>query len=113
MELNEIDFINDLNTLGYKNPFNLNEIVVDDSASFEFKFSNDMVYITNIIVYDTEVLKTTEALKKIIEITDKHSIVLSIAPFILKGTGLKDTEFLSWIKYFNFKYENGYLVRYN
>jgi len=108
---NFISAINDLNSIGYKNPFNLNEIIIDDNVAFEFKFKSDIIYITNITVYDTEALKTTYALKKIIKVVDTHHITLGIAPFILKDSGLKDTEFLMWIEYFNFKYQNGILIK--
>ncbi len=110
---NFISVISDLNSIGYKNPFNLNELIIDDNAAFEFKFTNDAVYIVNVTVYDTESLVTTNALKKIISVIDKHNTKLGIAPFILKGTGLSDNEFLTWIEYFNFEYQNGLLIRNN
>jgi hypothetical protein len=114
MELTNFNnFINDLNSVGYKNPFNLNEIVINDDVSFEFKFKDDIVYIINVTVYDTRDLRATIALKQIIKLIDEYHITLSIAPFILSDTGLKDEEFLSWIQDFNFEYINGILIRKN
>ena len=114
MELTSFNnFINDLNSIGYKNPFNLNEIIINNDASFEFKFKDDIVYITNVTVYDIRDLRTTFALKQIIKLIDKYNVTLAIAPFIISDTGLKDEEFLSWIQDFKFEYENGILIRKN
>ena len=104
------EFIGDLRHLGYQNPFNPNQIVIDDILGIEVKIDNDIVWITDIYMFDKRASKASIIVKKVFDIAKLNDIVIGILPFPAHDAGLSQDELLHWFSSLGFvRYEGKYI----
>lgn len=103
-------FIGELRRLGYPNPFNSQEIIVDDILGIEVKIASDKVWITNVHMLDKRKSKATDIIKKLFDVAKEHNITIGILPFPAQDAGLSQNELLKWFSTLGFiKFEGKYV----
>ncbi len=78
------DFMKEVDALGYRNPFNDMEVVVDDKCSIGVQVSSDTVHIDTLRCFSPKSGHGTEIMTRIINLADKYKVNLSLYPVPLK-----------------------------
>jgi hypothetical protein len=99
-------FMEEYNKLGYRNPFNESEIVVDDKNAIDIAApygSKDMAVLRTIRSFEKGKGSGTDTLEKILKLANKHKVKVQVYVKPFDVGGLNKKQLLQWYKRHGFK----------
>jgi len=101
--------INDISSLGYRNPLNPSEIVIDDKVIIEVSNWDKRLWISSLKSIEKKEGNATKVMTTICKIADKHNVTIALDP-VLYGKDknkLNYKQLVNFYKKFGFKFEEG------
>lgn len=101
--------LKDIRALGYTNPLNPREIVIDNSVIIEIAIFDKRLHFSSIYSMDKGQGNAGRVMQQIVDIADKYgvSIALSPEPFSTDPKKLTKSQLITFYKKYGFKLEKG------
>ena len=104
------NYIKNFKKLGYPNPFDLDELIIDDKVGVKLKIKGDKIQITSIRSFEKDKEPATEALNQLVDLSSAHDVVLGLSPVPYGDSGLSIEQLVMWYSKHGFvKVEGEYI----
>lgn len=106
---NLIKALKDIRSLGYPNPLNSREIVIDNSVIVEISVFDKRLHFSSIYSLDRGQGNASRVMQKIVDIADKHRVTIALTPKPYGGKNgspiLTKSQLVTFYKKYGFKPE--------
>ena len=101
--------LKDIQSLGYPNPLNSREIVIDNSVLVEIGIFDKRLHFSSIQSMDKGQGNAGRVMQKIVDIADKHGVTIALTPkpFGTNANNLTKSQLIVFYKKYGFKPEKG------
>ena len=103
--------LKDIQSLGYPNPLNSREIVIDNSVLVEIGIFDKRLHFSSIQSMDKGQGNAGRVMQKIVDIADKHGVTIALTPKPFGGKNgspiLTKSQLVTFYKKYGFKPEKG------
>lgn len=111
---NNQQYIKEVKKLGYRNPFNPREIVINNNSTVELSIFDNMVHIKSIRSFDTQKGIGTKTMQILIDLADKLKVNLSLYPKpYSQEKSLSKEKLIQFYNKFGFNMDGEDMIRYH
>jgi hypothetical protein len=97
----------DINNIGYENPFNPRERIINDESTVEVGIFEGDIFLSSIFALNKGKGAGQRALKKVKDIADKHGVKIRLNPVPFGEGGMSESDLVNWYKKNGFSFEQG------
>lgn len=98
-----LDFVNAVNTMGYANPLNHREIVIDNKAAIEVRAWQGLVLIQSIRSFNPGQGFGSDLMKRLTSLADKLGVTMELDPVPLGDKGPPLEKLIAFYRSFGFQ----------